>query len=124
MEFIDIRKLVGKTLTSIKGGVGSDELILTTTEGVVYKMFHDQHCCEYVYVQDIIGDLNDLVGTTIIQAEEVTSDKHPEGYKPDGYIDSFTWTFYKFATIKGYVTIRWLGESNGYYSESVEIIKW
>jgi hypothetical protein len=56
-------------------------------------------------------------------AEESTSNEHPSDHKPSEYDESFTWTFYKFATRKGYVDVRWFGQSNGYYSESVTFVE-
>lgn len=117
-NIVEFSHILGKTITEIEGGVGHDFIEFHTTDGI-YKMHHYQSCCESVYVEDITGDLEDLIGNPILLAEESTSGENPEGVKVD-YQDSFTWTFYKLATIKGYVDIRWYGESNGYYSESVD----
>lgn len=114
-----LSELLGKTLTEISKD--NDSITFMTSEGVMYKMFHDQDCCEDVRIEDIEGDLNDLIGSPILQAEESTNSTDTFGKIE--YPDSFTWTFYKLATVKGYVTIRWLGESNGYYSESVDFVK-
>jgi len=114
----ELKDLLGKTLTHAEK-VGDDQLVFTTNEGRRYELFHSQDCCESVTIESIVGDLSDLVGEPLLMAEESTSDKNPEGVTKE-YQDSFTWTFYKFATRKGYVDVRWYGESNGYYSESVD----
>lgn len=117
-EMAELKDLIGKTLTKAEQ-VGNDEIVFITDEGKRYKLYHSQDCCESVTVEDIVGDLGDLVGEPILIAEEATSTDNPAGVTME-YQDSFTWTFYKFATRKGYVDIRWYGESNGYYSESVD----
>jgi hypothetical protein len=113
----DVSKLVGLTLTKIEKR--RDSILFETDGAHQFLMFHDQACCENVTVDDITGDLDDLIGSPILIAEEVTSKKNPDGITKE-YQDSFTWTFYKLATAKGSVTIRWYGESNGYYSETVD----
>ena len=118
-------ELKSKTLTEIIGAVGRDEMIFIADDGIEYRLFHDQNCCENVEIEDICGNLDDLIDLPICLAEESTNeDENPEGVNiPEGYQDSFTWTFYKLATVKGAVTIRWYGSSNGYYSESVSFEK-
>lgn len=134
--YIEIKKLIGKTFTEIVVNDNKDEIIFTCDDGTQYKMFHRQDCCEGVSIDDINGDLNDLIGNQILVAEENSSTepsaeqvaekekrKLKEGDDYYDYDDSFTWTFYKFATVNGYVDIRWYGSSNGYYSESVDIVE-
>ena len=111
--------LVGKVCTKVQHKNKHDNeetivFVVSPTES--YEMKHFQDCCESVFISEITGDLSDLVGVPIVMADESTNSAHTE----DG---SETWTFYKFATIKGYVDITWRGESNGYYSESVDFIK-
>ena len=110
-----IEDLIGKILASVENK--GSEVVFTADNGRKWKLYHDQDYSESVLVEDVIGDLTDLVGSPLLMAEEVSNDEDPGPlYK---YDDSYTWTFYKFATVKGYVTIRFYGTSNGYYSESV-----
>jgi hypothetical protein len=116
-NYCNVDVLTGKTLESLVDE--GNELIFKTTDGETYRMYHEQDCCESVVLEDVVGDLQDLVGSVILVAEEV------EGESPADFeaYESYTWTFYKFATRKGYVDLRWLGQSNGYYSESVSFCK-
>lgn len=109
----DIRDLIGEILTDVCNT--GNEIIFTSEDGRKWKLYHEQDCCEDVRVEDVVGDLKDLCGSPILMAEESS-----ECGDENKYGDSFTWTFYKFATLKGYVTIRFYGTSNGYYSESVD----
>ena len=111
-----IEDMRGKVFTSVTQD-GSEMVFENATERFVF--FHSQDCCEHVEINDICGDLQDLVGEPLLIAEEVSGET-PADFE-DEYTESYTFTFYKFATRKGYVDVRWLGESNGYYSESVDL---
>lgn len=122
MKLKRFEDLKGHTLTSVEKTTDSyndDRLIFTLFTGEQYMLYHSQDCCENVYIEDIDNDLSVLVDSPILVAEKVTSDENPDNVDM-GSQDCFTWTFYKLATAKGHVTIRWYGESNGYYSESVD----
>lgn len=119
----DFSILQGMTLTNIEIGEYMTDLTFTTSEGRRFRMCHHSECCEQVSIEDINGDIADLIDTPILLAEKATNDKPPEGYpeeKVSGFDDCYLWTFYKLRTIKGSVDIRWFGQSNGYYSVGVD----
>lgn len=120
-ESTDIEELKGKTFTDIDRGDSC--IIFVTDDGEQYMMHHEQDCCERVYIESVVGDLHDLINTPILLAE-ASSSKHAPPPNPSYEYESYTWTFYKFGTIKGYVDIRWFGSSNGYYGERARIVKW
>lgn len=103
----NILPIQGLTLSSVER-TADDVIVFKTTCGRTFHMTHIQDCCEDVHIDDICGDLEDLVGTPVLSATEEYQ-----------YEDS-TWTFYRITTFNGTVVIRWFGESNGYYSETAD----
>ena len=123
MEDRKVNDLLGKTLASIVVSEDKEKLLLTTLDHERYVFLHEPDCCESVYLDDIAGDLDDVIGSPIVQSEVVSEENtnpKPEGAGDD---ETWTWTFTKLATRKGSVTLRWVGISNGYYSENVDLFQ-
>lgn len=115
----EFSELKGKTIEVVSVSRDNNEIYFKTKCGAEYKMFHYQDCCESVYIEDICGDITDLVEQPILYAEEVSNFDmgNPQGH------ESYTWTFYKIGGLLGGITIRWYGSSNGYYSEKVNFVR-
>ncbi len=119
-KYHDAAALRGKTITAISQ-VGNDRIEITTDDGKKYALLHEQDCCESVTIHDITGDLQSLVGSPLLVAREEADSEWPDDVEKSEYTESFTWTRYFFETETAKVRIRWHGESNGCYSESVQI---
>lgn len=107
--------MVGETFERVSHSSHyDDKLVFATSDGFEVEFYHNQNCCESVSIEDISGDLTDLVGSPIMVAEERSNSEETDS-------TSETWTFYTFRTMKGTVDVRWHGTSNGYYSERVDV---
>ena len=111
----EIIEMIGKTFLEVSN-IRNEILEFLAENGDRYVFHHYQSCCESVSIEDIAGDLSDLEGSPILEAEESFGESNVGACG-----ESCTWTFYKFGTIKGHVNVRWYGSSNGYYSESVDL---
>lgn len=127
MSTDDLSCMLGKTMKSVTAhrfhGPYDDHLVFETLDGTQFVFyFYDTGGTHEVRLEDINGDLEDLVGSPLLVAEMYQSDPVPGRVlqDPDWCQDEDTmWTFYRFATHKGGVDVRWFGCSNGYYSTEV-----
>ena len=120
MKYITIEEVKKHFSKGIKKVVGltpeTEEVYFYCKDGTVILMYHSQDCCEYVrlYEDDCLINHTDIfTDCDWCQIEETIRED-------ENAVESATWTYYNFKTNKGYDNMRWLGESNGYYSESVD----
>jgi len=123
MNYANFFELKGKTITSIQGSNSDDsDTIITTSDGSIYTLTHLQDCCENVRVYGSVGNIDDVLNAEVIAAEDTNPMDNPNAPDYKAW-DSATWTQFRIVTNKGTFEIWWLGESNGYYSETVSVIK-
>jgi hypothetical protein len=123
MNYANFFELKGKTITSIQG-INSDDsdTIITTSDGTIFTLLHQQDCCEHVRVYGSVGNIDDVINVEVIDAEDTNPMDNPNAPDYKCY-DSATWSQFRIVTNKGTFEIWWLGESNGYYGETVSVIK-
>lgn len=115
----ELNKMIGLTVKSVSGLENNSEKVTIVTDcDRVFIFDHSQDSCEDASLKDFEG--GDFEGGLIISAEEIEGGQDVEGYDYL-YMESYTWTFYKIETSKGGLFMRWLGESNGCYSEEVDV---
>ena len=113
VEFSD---LVGEVLDAVDIDREENQILLTTRSGRKFLVYHEQDCCETVAISGQDGSFDKLIGKPLIEARDFAVDTGEEGID-----DSQTTTTLVFRVDDQTVISRWVGDSNGYYSESVDI---
>ena len=110
-QSINIEQIKGMTITAVVYKETNESLLIHLNTHVL-EMIHQQDCCETVYLADVVGSFEDLIGYPLLEVSESAVNTNSEDM-------SSTATYYNFNTVKASVQLRWIGESNGYYSETV-----
>jgi len=113
-----VNQVIGKKIVKFTGfAEGAEEAAIHFYDGTSLRFYHHHDCCEDVRVAQVDGDTKRMINSFILDIEEKVVDisETAEVY------ESGTATFYTITTFKGRIDMRWVGESNGYYSEDVNI---
>ena len=109
---IDVEQLKGMTITAVAYKEENESLLIHLNTHVL-EMIHRQDCCETVYLADVVGNFEDIIGYPLLEvSESIVSTPTAD--------ESTTASYYNFKTVKANVQLRWVGESNGFYSETID----
>src|SRR3712207_8874612 len=86
MDNNNITELIGKVLIKIDINDEKDIKDYYCKSGEHYQMCHIQDCCESVTIEDIFGNIDDLIGSPIIVAEEARSEEHTSELQSRQYL--------------------------------------
>lgn len=98
----------------IKAYQDNDEVTMELEDGRVVKLRHDQECCESVHLESYSRHISEVIGEELIGI-----DSEEKGIEVG--CDHRTETTITIETSGGIVTQLWVGESNGYYGEGVDL---
>ena len=104
-------QIQGMTITAVVYKETNESLLIHLNTHVL-EMIHHQDCCETVYLADVVGSFEDLIGYPLLEVSETIVNNEIG--------ESSTASYYNFRTVKASVQLRWVGESSGYYSETVD----
>lgn len=110
------KEIIGKTLQAWRETDAGGTIYLEFTDGTEAKFFHRQDCCECVSLHgDSYKELDNFIGREITGFLQDENAGTPEYRYGSATLTEITFTF-------GNESVRacWWGESNGYYSESVD----
>lgn len=122
--------LVGKRVLAVSVNENRDNAEVSTDSGEHYNFILRGECCSSSYYT-ADAQWQELVGAKVLRIEDRSSDQYMRGEQVERVsewagaqeTEHLLWYFLVFVTDRGYFTIDWRNDSNGYYSGWVELDK-
>ena len=111
------KELIGKTLRNVIVDYENNEIELYFSDKTLATFLHKQDCCEAVWIESTEQEVADLK----LYIGQVLTDCYMDSAAKETRYGSETITTLTFWFENELVKIIWKGESNGYYSESVDL---
>ena len=77
IESPELEVMLGHVFSRVLVSENNQVMTFLSEDGTRFEFYHEQDCCESVQVEDVIGDLADLVGCPLVEADEISSDGFP-----------------------------------------------